>query len=402
MAEEHSGGGAGGAEPRRDAAGGEAGLDRSLLDLIDTTELGGEAFYSGLEALCAAHGAAVYARLLMLLCHLRFEPEEAKCHWDQLLEHRRKLEERWGAPVDLRVALASFFIHVDRQLENPTIIEMRLLEQTQAFAYRDELTGLRNYRFFELYLFHELQRSKQYGWPLSLILLDVDNFKAFNDRYGHGAGNEALATVGRLLAEACRRVDISARYGGEEFAIIAPATPKPGAEQLAERARLAIAAHEWSPEPVTISAGVATFPGDAADTDQLVHRADEALYLAKAEGKNQVQLYGGNRRSHRRVPIELTGLLLAPAMEPHKVTTVDVSEAGLRFACEVELPQGTLVDLRLELPGSDRAITIAGRVVQSIRESAGRGAAIRVVDLSTDDRRLLTRFLSGVTEPPDA
>ncbi len=373
---------------------GETDLGRSLLELIGSTELGGREFQIGLEALRSEYGLLAYTHLLALLCHLRFEPEEARRRWGELLEHRQRLEERWGAPVDLRVALASFFLHVERRLENPTLIEMHQLEQTQAFAYRDQLTGLRNYRFFELYMAHELQRSAQYGWPLSLILLDIDNFKPYNDRHGHTAGNQVLAEFGRLLAAACRKVDISARYGGEEFAIIAPSTPKLGAEQVAERARHAIAAHDWGPDHLTVSAGVATYPGDATDVGELVRRADEALYLAKARGKNQVQLYGGNRRSHRRVQVELEGLMLAPALQPHPVTTVDVSEAGLRFTCDVELPEGTLVDIRLDLPGSSGGITVAGRVVQSNREAAVSGAAIRVVDLSAEDRRLLAEYLS--------
>lgn len=394
MAEGLSSRGAGWSEPGSEAVGGDAAVDRALIDLIDATELEGDSFHSGLEALHSRHGPRVYARLLSLLCHLRFPPDEAERRWRELLEHRRRLEERWGAPVDLRVALASFFLQVDRRLENPTLIEMRLLEQTQAFAYRDELTGLRNYRFFELYLFHELQRSQQYAWPLSLILLDVDDFKPYNDRLGHIAGNEALAVIGRLIAAACRRVDISARFGGEEFAIIVPATPKLGALQLAERSRTAIAVHDWGGDPLTVSAGVATFPGDATDGNELVRHADEALYLAKSKGKNQVQLYGDSRRSYRRISVELAGQLLAPAAEPRPVRTVDVSEAGLRFLCDIELAPGSLVDLKLELPDLDREIRVAGRVVESTQEATGHGAAVRVVDLSNRDRRRLSEYLS--------
>ncbi len=376
--------------------GGEAAIDRPLLDLMSSTELGGEEFGSGLAELEARHGSLVYARLLTLLCHLEFEPQAAKSRWQELLAHRRQLEERWGWPVDLRVALASFFIQVDRRLENPTIIEMRLLEQTQAFAYRDELTGLRNYRFFEFYLFHEFQRSEQYGWPLSLILLDVDDFKAFNDRHGHVAGNEALATAARLISATCRKVDITARYGGEEFAVIAPATPKIGAMRVAERAREAIAAHKWTREPMTVSAGVATFPGDAGDGDELMRHADEALYLAKARGKDQVRLYGDNRRSYRRIPLALDGQLRAPAAEPRSITTIDVSEAGVRFLCDSEVPLEALVELRLDLPDFDRRIKVGGRVVQSTRSDAGYDVAVRSVDLSSRDRRLLSDFLNRV------
>ncbi len=379
----------------------ETDLGRSLSDLVDSSDLGSEEFRSRLGELESEHGGLVYAQLLALLCHLRFEPREAEHHWGRLLEHHRRLEERWGSPLDLRVSLASYFIDVHPRLENPTLIERRQLEQTRAFAYRDELTGLRNYRFFELYLFHEIDRSRQYAWPLSLILLDVDDFKPYNDRHGHSAGNEALATLGRLVAEACRKVDIAARFGGEEFAIIVPATPKVGAEVVAERARQSIAAHRWRTGSLTISAGIATFPGDAADGEQLIRRADEALYVAKARGKNRVKLYGENRRSHARVPVQLVGQLRTASMESHALTTVDVSDAGLRFDCDVELAQESLIDLTLDLPGCDHRISLAGRVVQSNHDSGDHGAAIRVVELSAFDRRMLLDYLRKVTEAAD-
>ncbi len=386
-----SGAGAGLAVPTA-----EGDVARSLSELVESAVLGGEEFRGRIEALRAAHGESVYAHLFELLCHLRLEPGEAKQHWDGLLAHHRSLESRWGSPVDLRVSLTSYFLDVHPRLHDPTIIERRQLEQTRAFAYRDELTGLRNYRFFELYLYHEIDRSRQYAWPLSLVLLDVDDFKSYNDRHGHSAGNEALATLGRLVAESCRKVDIAARYGGEEFVIIVPATTKVGAEVVAERARQAVAAHPWGTAGVTISAGVATFPGDAGDGEELVQRADEALYAAKARGKNRVHLYGESRRSHARVPVQLVGRLRTPSKESHSVTTLDVSDAGLRFDCDVELAQESLIELTLDLPGCDRGISLVGRVVQSNRGAGEREAAIRVVELSAVDRRRLLDYLRKV------
>ncbi|MEE8278134.1 MAG: hypothetical protein V3R89_05400, partial [Thermoanaerobaculia bacterium] len=97
-----------------------------------------------------------------MICHLRFEPEEAESHWRQLVEHRAAMEERLGLPVDLRVALASYFIEVQKKLENPKVIEMRLFEQTQAFAYLDDLTGLRNYRYLNEILEQEIDRSDRH------------------------------------------------------------------------------------------------------------------------------------------------------------------------------------------------------------------------------------------------
>jgi diguanylate cyclase (GGDEF)-like protein len=377
--------------------GGDAELTHALIELVDSTDLGGADFYERLARLEAESGPAVYSQLLFLLCHLRFEPAEAKTHWTNIIEHRVGLEEGWGSRIDPRVALASYFLQVHRQLESPTIIEMRLLEETRAYAYRDELTGLRNYRFFELYLFHELLRSDQYSSPLSLVMIDVDNFKGYNDQLGHAAGNDALATVGRLISESCRRVDVPARYGGEEFTVILPATPKLGAQMVADRIRKSVEqqlAYGETEHALTISAGVATYPGDADSSEELIARADEALYQAKSKGKNRVEIYGENRRSYHRVEAELSGRLVAPSREPHTFTTVDISEGGLRFLTDAELPKSALVDLRLNLPGSEREIELGGRVVKSSPAEGGKhDTAIRVVDLHARDRVLLIEYV---------
>lgn len=379
--------------------GDDAGTDltRALIELVHSTDVRGGEFYARLAGLEAQYGQEVFSQLIFLLCHLKFEPGEANSHWNRIVEHRVGLEESWGSPIDPRVALVSYFLQVHPQLDNPTIIEMQLLEETRAYAYRDELTGLRNFRFFELYLFHELLHSDQYSSPLSLILVDIDDFKRYNDQLGHAAGNEALAAVGRLISESCRRVDVPARYGGEEFAIILPTTPKLGARTVADRVRESIEEHMGSAgsgSGLTVCAGVATYPGDADSSEELIRRADEALYRAKSKGKNRVELYGEDRRSWERVQTRLTGRLVAPSSEPRSLTTIDISMGGLRFLTDVELPNSALVDLRLVLPGHDHEIEVGGRVVKcSPSESGGHDTAIRIVDLSARDRRTLGAYL---------
>lgn len=381
----------------------DANLTQAVFELLESTPLGSEDFAQSLGRIETQYGDQTFTQLLTLLCHLRFEPGEARRHWLAVIEHRKQLEEKWGAPVDLRVGLASYFINVEQQLKNPTIIEMRLFERTQAFAYRDELTGLRNYRFFELYLYHELDRSDQYSWPLSLVLVDVDDFKGYNDRHGHVAGNEALARIGELVVESCRRVDIAARFGGEEFAVILPATPKLGAEGVAERIRAAVEAESWSLEQITVSVGLATHPGDAERVEELIENADRAMYTAKARGKNQVVRYGESRRSHRRIAVEITGRLMASSPAWTELTTIDASEGGFRFESQVELVPNTLVDMRLELSDRDEHLTAACRVVNCSEASGGNYVtSVRVVDLSNLDRHHLTRYLraaeAGSTE----
>jgi diguanylate cyclase (GGDEF)-like protein/PAS domain S-box-containing protein len=161
----------------------------------------------------------------------------------------------------------------------------------QTLATTDGLTGLWNHRAFQEQLANEFQRAVRYQSPLSLLLLDVDRFKNYNDTFGHPAGDEVLRTVAATLQREGRYNDFSARYGGEEFVIILPETDRMGAIEAAERLRKAIAAQPWERLAVTVSVGVATFRQDMASPATLIEEADRALYLSKECGRNCVTHY---------------------------------------------------------------------------------------------------------------
>jgi len=219
----------------------------------------------------------------------------------------------------------------------------RMYQDQERQAITDGLTGLYNHRFFYDRLRSEMARSLRYFTPLSLLILDVDDFKTFNDTYGHVAGDEALREIGRLLRLGVRQhVDIACRYGGEEFAVILPNTPVPGARatgerlqaefaraaasdgtapadapaaeqvvnvdvplpapnpdgaaMVGERIRATVESARFSDEGgsalrgVTVSVGVAAFPDHGVSGDALVAAADKALYVAKSHGKNRVEV----------------------------------------------------------------------------------------------------------------
>ena len=161
-------------------------------------------------------------------------------------------------------------------------------ELLQALATTDGLTGLKNYRTFKERLIEEFERAKRYHLPLSLMLLDVDHFKAFNDTQGHPAGDEVLKRVAKLLTESTRSTDFVARYGGEEFAVLLPFTHQSAALALAGRTRAAIAQAKWDLRAVTASIGVATINDTTHTWDILVKQADTALYHSKQTGRNRV------------------------------------------------------------------------------------------------------------------
>jgi diguanylate cyclase (GGDEF)-like protein len=189
------------------------------------------------------------------------------------------------------------------------VLNQELMERSQ----RDGLTGLYNHIHFRDAMTQTFAQFERSGAPLSLLFVDMDNFKTINDSYGHAIGDEVLRAMGRLLDnreshdrthQIWRASDVTARYGGEEFAVLLPDTPLEGALLFAERLRQRIMAIELSSElvthepplfPLTASMGVASFPTDATTAAELLKAADSAMYLAKEAGKNCVKIVARGR-----------------------------------------------------------------------------------------------------------
>ncbi|MBI4402035.1 MAG: diguanylate cyclase [Nitrospirae bacterium] len=170
-------------------------------------------------------------------------------------------------------------------------------EELKQISTLDPLTGLVNRRQFEERLLEEVQRAKRHGLPLSLVMVDLDNFKRINDEFGHQAGDEALRTTARVIRQTARAIDVACRYGGEEFAIILPQTDKAGAAVIADRIcaefrKLDLPVKQAEARiTITGSLGVACYPEHADTPESLVQQADIALYNAKRRGKNQVVVF---------------------------------------------------------------------------------------------------------------
>jgi two-component system, cell cycle response regulator len=164
----------------------------------------------------------------------------------------------------------------------------------QELSITDSVTGVHNHGYFQERLRSDVQAARRYGYPLSLVLLDLDDFKLLNDLHGHQTGDRALRTVAEVMAEHLRETDVLCRYGGEEFTVILAHIDKEGGLEAAERLRVAIeqvqiplSSGGW--RSITASFGVATIPSDAEEPDGLIEAADSAMYRAKRRGKNQVQ-----------------------------------------------------------------------------------------------------------------
>jgi len=233
-------------------------------------------------------GERLYADMLFVLTQHRYPERMARWLWKRILRHKQELGERLGRPVEVTVASLDYLnSHQDLVEGSLVLCSEDELSQAADVALRDGLTGLFDQATLKLRLKREIERVKRYGGQLSLILLDLDRFKALNDEHGHLAGDGVLAELGQLIEGLARSVDIVARYGGEEFAVLLPETSSEDAWQFAERARLAIQRHFAETFKVTVSLGVATYPGDGLGPTDLISAADDALYRSKQGGRNR-------------------------------------------------------------------------------------------------------------------
>ena len=217
---------------------------------------------------------------------------------ENLLRQYRLINENQHLVASLS-AKNQALLEMNRELEAKIHERTHELAEANArlaqLAVTDGLTGLYNHRHFHERLTLEVERSQRSGLPLSLLMLDVDHFKQFNDTFGHPSGDEVLRQLARVLGDTRRANDVVARYGGEEFAVILVDTPKFTAAKVAERVRERIYDNDFSEAApragrLSVSIGVATFPDDGADVEALVRSADTALYAAKRAGRNRVVL----------------------------------------------------------------------------------------------------------------
>jgi diguanylate cyclase (GGDEF)-like protein len=215
-------------------------------------------------------------------------------------------------------------------------LQLSLLNE-QERATRDPLTGLRNHRYFQESLRAELDRSRRAGTPVSIAMLDLDNFKQVNDRFGHHEGDAVLLRVTQGITDNLRPYDLACRLGGEEFGIIFPGTSAEDAVMVLQRIAEHIISFGPNGERATFSGGVSTFPEHAADPDTLFKFSDEAAYTAKMNGKNQVVVYDPssviemNSDEHQRQRSRDAALQTATTL----VTAVDAKDPYARHHSEL-------------------------------------------------------------------
>jgi diguanylate cyclase (GGDEF)-like protein len=240
--------------------------------------------YGYLSLQSARKGVAITNRPVMAILSEYFDLEEDLTEAQKEIERRRQVERERDQMI--------------QALEESRAKYKELSERLHRVSITDELTGTANRRYLNMTLEKEWKRAVRNQTQLSLILIDIDNFKQYNDQYGHLAGDQGLRDVAQALESIIKRpADLLARFGGDEFAAVLPNTDRTGAQQLAETCRRAVSQQvDWGPDEegtharATISIGVSTaLPDREGDYLELIHQADRALYQAKSEGGNRVE-----------------------------------------------------------------------------------------------------------------
>lgn len=358
-----------------------------IIKLVSQVEMDSEVFLENLRNLEEQHHVQVYALVLLILAHLNFNEIEAKNHVIKILNHRKEMQKKLKRDIGLKVSALDYFLNIEKKLDNPKVIELSVYEKTEKSALTDWLTGLHNQRFFRIYLQKELQRAKRYKFPLSLLFLDIDDFKDINDQYGHLFGDVVLKEAAKIIHKNVRDSDVAFRYGGEEFAVILPETTRMGTYIVAERIRKGVEGWFQRVDIVgkrlrlTISGGISLFPDDALSFTEIVEKADKALYSSKAGGKNRISIFHKERRDFIRFDIASDELKVNIILSDDKnvgeaCSLKNLSQGGILFESNDSFDIGEKIKIMIKGVKIKKKLAVSGRVVrlEEVLYSDGRKA----------------------------
>lgn len=234
-------------------------------------------------------GPVFYTDLLYAITHQYFAPEIAVTLWQQLLTHKLKISEQLGRNVRMTVATLDYLSNITDELKAPTLISEASVAEMANLSMRDGLTGLFNHLSWQELLELEFHSHLRYGVGVTLLLLDVDDFKAVNDSGGHREGNRVLVDVAKALLAVARDSDICCRVGGDEFSVILRLTSDlVEATDIANRIRQGVSRISTTGQRISVSIGVALCDQTTPSPQALIESADRALYTAKNNGKDRV------------------------------------------------------------------------------------------------------------------
>ncbi len=327
-------------------------------------------FVNEINNIIHEEGDNAFPYLFQILAHLDLKPDKAKDYWFKTLAHWNLLKNTLHSDTKLVFAMCDYLFHHTDCLQHPMLVEVNTFEQILNQTTHDSLTGLFNRQYFKEALAQQMALAKRNDYDLSILFIDVDDFKEINDSYGHSVGDDALKTVAAVIEKEKRNSDIAARYGGEEFVVLMNNTPAIKALILADRIRKKIAKERNFANgkffQFSVSGGIASFPQHATEPASLMNYADSALYRSKGAGKNTITLFKEDNRRFLRVrykqPLMIRELGFDnPEIQPGM--SKDICIGGILFENQEQFPIGTKMQVSLPINNNDPLILI-GSVVR--------------------------------------
>ncbi len=327
-------------------------------------------FIEEITNLATHEGDRVYQTLLQFLTSLDLPSSTAHDYWQQAVSHRDQMTRMLGRKVSLITALGDYLHHHREDEYTPYLIDAKSYQQIVQESVKDRLTGLNNRAYFDQVFEQQLSLAQRYNTDLSLLFLDLDNFKDINDRYGHQAGDFVLQSVAAMIQKEKRDSDIAIRYGGEEFILLMPHTGSINGLILAERIRQSIACtvlnYNNNAISITISGGLASYPTDGDISSEILAVADQGLYQAKGAGKNLISIFKEDKRRYLRVkfhnPVYVKELEIE-AIPTYAGRGKDICIGGILFQNSEPLEIGSRIQIHTQLQKKNRLLLI-GTVIR--------------------------------------
>jgi diguanylate cyclase (GGDEF)-like protein len=366
-------------------------VEDSYLELLADT----------LESLDLSARGQFLQRYIRAITHLDLRESQCIQLWDEMLLRRRELSENLGRQVALKTALMDVLASAGL-FRVPIVIEYDDLKILQLNAVTDPLTGLYNRRLFSETFEKELNRSRRYGSPLGLVVLDLHRFKEVNDKHGHPRGDEVLRAAAATLKKALRTSDSAFRIGGDEFALLLPQTDAEQALALSRRVET-VFAEMLQPLQLSIGVsmdhGVATFPQDGEQADQLIRVADERLYRLKHANHGRTT-NGGTRAPSDSIPPEPVATPERPAAPPPPIS-IESGRAPERSESKPEPPE-TLTSSAVSTPSpTPHEVYTVQRKAERV-SMAGTNAYATLGEQGTRRARVIDLGFGGVAIELDA
>lgn len=326
----------------------------------------------GINALASEYGNQTYRDLFLMITGKNLGSAQSATAWNDILQHRAVFIAPEYQSVGFRPAMFDYLHRVTGEIETPRFIDSSFLENIMRTSVTDGLTGLFNQTHFKSRLEKMIDQGRRsHDSIFSLIFLDLDHFKQYNDSCGHLCGDEAIRTTARIIRESVRECDIACRYGGEEFAVLLPSIDMASAHQIADRIRTKIEKEAFPRQELmpsgnlTISGGISQYPFHGVDSTSIIEHADTELYKAKSV-RNCIAPNCSEMRTSARHPLKslveyatIEGSLYRPAM------SINVSDCGIAIGCESFFPEGTVISLRLTRPFWPDSVQIEATVRQA-------------------------------------